>query len=171
MKKYLVFFFICIFSFILSGCDLGNTPTSKVEDLLTKYQRLDKDIDNNINEVLDTENLTEKQKERYKKLLENQYKNMSYEIKDEKIDGDMATVTVEVIVLDYKKAIQDVENKYHDLNDYSVEEYNDSKLDRLEKMKEKVIYTLELIINKDKNGNWKMNALSNIEKKKLQGMY
>ena len=41
MKKILSLF---IFLLLLVGCSLANSPTSKVEDLLTKYQTLDKDI-------------------------------------------------------------------------------------------------------------------------------
>ena len=42
MKKILSIF---IFLLLLVGCSLSNTPTSKVEDLLNKYQRLDSDIE------------------------------------------------------------------------------------------------------------------------------
>ena len=41
MKKIISIF---IFLLLLVGCSLSNSPTSKVEDLLTKYQTLDKDI-------------------------------------------------------------------------------------------------------------------------------
>ena len=98
--------------FFLFGCNLGNTPTSKVEDLLMKYQKLDQDIITDINDVLEEENLTEEQKERYKKLLENQYKNLSYKIKDEQIDGDNAIVTIELEVMDYKKAKEKTEEEF-----------------------------------------------------------
>ena len=45
MKKIISIF---IFLLLLVGCSLSNSPTSKVEDLLTKYQTLDKDIVNGI---------------------------------------------------------------------------------------------------------------------------
>lgn len=171
MKKYLFFFMSLFLTFFSLGCNLGNTPTSKVEELLMKYQKLDEDITDDINEVLEEENLTNEQKERYKKLLEGQYKNLSYKIKNEEIDGDNAIVTIELEVMDYKKAKEKTEEEYKDIEDYTVEEYNNKKLDNLENIKEKVVYTIELTLNKDKNSNWKLNALSNVEKKKLQGMY
>ena len=70
MKKILAVF---VFLVLLVGCSLANTPTSKVEELLTKYQTLDKDIKTGIDEVIDEEVLTSKQKDRYRSLIEKQY--------------------------------------------------------------------------------------------------
>ena len=83
MKKIISIF---IFLLLLVGCSLSNSPTSKVEELFSKYQRLDSDVRNGINDVVKDENLTDEQSTRYKKLLEKQYSNLSYDIKDEKID-------------------------------------------------------------------------------------
>lgn len=171
MKKYLFFFMSIILTFFSLGCNLGNTPTSKVEELLMKYQKLDDDITADINDVLEEENLTNDQKERYKKLLEKQYKNLSYKIKDEEIDGEEAVVTIELEVMDYKKAKEKTEEEFKNIEDYTIQEYNNKKLDNLENIDEKVVYTIELTLNKDKDSNWKLNALSNVDKKKLQGMY
>lgn len=168
MKKIIVLF---IFLILLIGCSLSNTPTSQVEDLLTKYQTIDNDIVTDINNVLDSENLTTSQRDRYKKLIEDQYKNLSYEIKDEKIDGDNAVITVELELLDYKKAINETNTYYDGNTDYTVEEYNDTKLSNLEKVKDKVTYTVEFNVKKDKDGNWKVEALDNETIKKIQGMY
>ena len=168
MKKISILF---IFLFLLIGCSLSNTPTSQVEDLLTKYQTLDSDIETGINNILDSENLTISQRERYRKLIESQYKNIAYEIKDETIDGDNATVTVEVELLDYKKAINETNLFYQGNTDYTVEEYNDTKLNNLEKVKDKVTYTVDFNVKKDKDGNWKVEALDNETIKKIQGMY
>lgn len=168
MKKISMVF---MFLLLLVGCSLSNTPTSKVEDLLSKYQRLDNDIQSGIDDVLNNENLTSNQKERYRKLIEDQYKNLSYEIKNEKVDGDTAVITTEIEVMDYKKAINETNNSYNGQNDYSVEEYNNTKLDNLEKVKDKVTYTIDFEVKKDSNGNWILSALSNETIKKIQGMY
>lgn len=168
MKKIISIF---IFLILLVGCSLSNSPTSLVEELLSKYQRFDSDIESGISNVLDDENLTSTQKERYKKLLENQYRNLSYEIKDERIDGEEAIISTEIKVINYKKAINDTYNYYQGKNDYTLEEYNDTKLDNLEKEKEKVTYTIDFDVKKDKDGNWKISSLSNETIKKIQGMY
>ena len=166
MKKKILL--LTIFTFLLIGCSMSNTPTSKVEELLSKYQRLDNDISMGINSVLDEQNLTDIHKERYRKLLEDQYKNLSYEIKDEIIDGDTATVIVEIEVIDYKKSINDLT---FDSMLYTKDSFDEEKLDRLEEAKDKVTYTLELTLTKDTEGTWKLNALTNEQIKKIQGMY
>lgn len=168
MKKIILLFMFLSF---LVGCSLSNTPTSKVEDLLTKYQKVDIEVSDNITDTINRENLTEKQKERYKKLIEKQYFNLSYEIKDEVTDGDEANVVVEIVVLDYKKAINETNDYYKDRNDYTVEEYNNTKLDNLEKVKDKVTYTIEIPLRKDKNDNWHITSLNNETIKKILGMY
>lgn len=165
MKKVFSLF-VLLFLF---GCALNNSPTSKVEELLNKYQMLDADIKSEIDSITDKENLTETQKDRYKKIIESQYKNLSYEIKNEKIDGDIATITVQIKVTDYKKVIKEVDEEFKD-KEYTLEEYNNAKLDKLEKAKDTVVYTLELNVNKT-GDEWKVDSLSNIDKKKLQGMY
>lgn len=153
----------------LIGCSLSNTPTSKVEDLFSKYQRLDNDITNEIDSLLETEILTNDQSERYRKIIEDQYKNLTYEIRDEAIDGDTAVVTAQIEVLDYRKAISELNTS--EGTNIDVLEYNNKKLDKLEKVKEKVAYTLEINLTKDNDGNWKITNLSNEDIKKIQGMY
>lgn len=153
---------------MLAGCTMGNSPTSRVEDLFTKYQKLDEDISMGIDNVVNQQDLTKDHKERYRKLLERQYKNLSYEIKDELIDGDNATVLVEIEVVDYKKAISDLT---FDSDNYTKESYDEEKLGRLEKTQDKVKYTLEVKVRKDNDGNWKVEALTPEQIKKIQGMY
>ena len=168
MKKMLL---LLIMSFVFLGCEFNNTPTSKVEELMAKYQGLDIDIEDEIENVLSDEMLTLEQKNDFKKLLREQYKNMNYEVKDERIDGDNAIVTVEIEVLDFKEAITVVDNRYIGREDYTIEEYNGDKIEELKKTKEKITYTLEIELVKNSDGEWKVNRLSNIEKKKIQGMY
>lgn len=164
MKKILILLVV----FLLSGCMMGNSPTSLVENLFSKYQMLDDDIEDEINKMLNGQNLDDTQVERYRKLLEKQYKNLTYEVKEEMIDGDKAIVTVEIEVIDYKKAISDFT---FDSNLYTKYEYDNRKLDLLEKASDKVIYTLDLGCVKDKNGNWRLDNLSNATLKKIEGMY
>ena len=52
MKK-LKYIVVSLAVFLLMGCTMSNTPTSKVEDLFSKYQTLDNDIKSDINEVLE----------------------------------------------------------------------------------------------------------------------
>ena len=165
MKKKLI---LLIIPFMLIACSMANTPTSKVEELFAKYQKIDTDINLGIDSVLDEQNLTDNHKERYRKLLETQYHNLSYNIKDEIIDGDNATVIAEIEVTDYRSSINDLT---FDSTIYTKETFDEAKLDRLENAKDKVTYTLELTLTKDDEGTWKLNALTNEQIKKIQGMY
>ena len=168
MKKIISMF---IFLILLVGCSLSNTPTAQVEDLLSKYQMLDKDIKSGINDVVAEETLTSEQQERYRKIIEKQYRNLTYEIKEEEIDGNKAEITVEIVVLDYKKSVNEIDSSFYGQSNYSVEEYNNAKLNALENTNEKVTYTIEFNVIKDDNGNWKLSSLDNETIKKIQGMY
>ena len=147
---------------------MANTPTSKVEALFNKYQTLDKDIASGIEDIMNEQNLSETHKERYRKILEKQYKNLTYQIKEEKIDGEIATVTTEIEVTDFKNAITDL---YFDSAIYTKETYDEEKLNRLEKATNKIVYTIELKLTKKNNDEWELNALTNDDIKKIQGMY
>lgn len=166
MKKKLLFLVLPVL--FLIACTMSNTPTSKVEELFSKYQQLDKEINKEITTVLNEQNLSESQKERYRKILEKQYKNLTYQIKDTEEDGKVATVNVEIEVLDLKKAI---DNLAFDSSIYTKETYDEEKLNRLESAKDKVKYTLDLTLTKDNNGIWKLDTLNNEQIKKIQGMY
>ncbi len=70
---------LIILIILLISCSLNNTPTSKIEELMGKYQSLNKDIEINYN-YLGLEN----NKKEIKELIKKQYKNMTFEIKEEK---------------------------------------------------------------------------------------
>ena len=168
MKKKLLLLLVIPLAFLVVGCTMANTPTSKVEALFNKYQTLDTDIDTGINNILDEQNLLDSQKERYRDILEKQYKNLTYQIKDELIDGATATVIAEIEITDLKKSINDLT---FDSTIYTKETYDEEKLNRLEQAKDKVKYTLELTLTQDSNEEWKLDALTNEQIKKIQGMY
>ena len=93
--------------FLFTGCgDMSNTPTKKVEDFLGKYQSMDSAVLSQLDDIIKTDGeMEEDQKTDYKSLMERQYQNLSYKIKNENIDGDRATVETEVEVYDYRSAI------------------------------------------------------------------
>lgn len=162
MKKKIM---LVLLLFLFAGCSLSNTPTSKVEELLGKYQSLDSSI--NISTATLTQNRTvdDDINDRYKKVIKKQYENLTYEIKEEKIDGEIATITTQIEVLDYKSII----NKY-DMIKYDESEY-DKVLDDLENAKEKIVYTIDFTLTKDKKGDWNVDDLTTEQVNKLLGMY
>ena len=163
MKKI----FLIIFCFtMLVGCTLGNTPTSRVEDMLTRYQMVDDDIDTSYTNLTTDTNLGQNIRNGYEDAIKMQYKKLSYEVKDEVIDGDNAIVTIEVEVMNYKNAI----NKYNK-TDYEINKYHELILDEIKKTKEMITYTLDISLTKDKNDTWNIDNLNMENKNKLLGIY
>ena len=148
------------------GCSLGNTPTSKTEDLLSRYQMLDNSINVSYTNLTTDTNLNQDIIKKYEKVIEKQYRNLSYEVKDEVIDGENATVTIEVEVMNYK----DVINKYNKI-DYDVNEYHKMITNDLDSAKDTVTYTLDITLTKDNTDTWNIDSLSTENKSKLLGIY
>lgn len=117
MKR--IFILLSVSLLIFAGCgNTMNTPTSKVEEFLGKYQKLDKNVISELDEVLKKEDsMSDEQKKEYKILLEKQYQNLSYKIKNEEVEGATATVDVEIEVLDYQTSINKAKEYYAENKD------------------------------------------------------
>lgn len=222
MKKFIV----ALMVIFLSACTLGKavTPRQKVSEFLDKYKNQNTDVVSQLDETIKTDITDQKQRDRYKTLMLNQYKNMEYEIKDEIIEDDNAVVEVEITVYDYasalknsntylnehldefkkdsKQTINEVENAAEGVKegikdaaegaknaadtvkdkvneakdnlttttDYDESKYMDYKLSEMEKITDKVKYTIEFTLTKT-NGEWQLDALSNSDIEKLHGIY
>lgn len=210
MKKFIVVLMVIL----LSACTLGKavTPRQKVSEFLDKYKDENTDILSQLDEIIDTEITDDDQKDRYRTLMVNQYKNMEYEIKDEIIEDDNAVVEVEVTVYDYASAIKnsntylnehldefkkdeketinendandettkDTEDDEMDTNednddtitdaDYDDTKFMDYRLSLMEKVTDKVKYTIEFTLTKV-NDEWQLDSLSNSDIEKLHGIY
>ena len=222
MKKIIV----ALMVIFLSACTLGKavTPRQKVSEFLDKYKNQNTDVVSQLDETIKTDITDQKQRDRYKTLMLNQYKNMEYEIKDEIIEDDNAVVEVEITVYDYasalknsntylnehldefkkdsKQTINEVENAAEGVKegikdaaegaknaadtvkdkvnetkdnlttttDYDESKYMDYKLSEMEKVTDKVKYTIEFTLTKT-NGEWQLDALSNSDIEKLHGIY
>lgn len=162
MKRMLLGIIIII---LFSGCSLGDTPTSRVEEYLSTYQRLDDNVSLSYAQLSGEEYISDELRDEYQKLIERQYKNLAYEVKEEMIDGRSASVTVQVKVFDYKKII----DKYNE-EDYDGDDYHKFIVDKLNVQKDKITYTItiELIIN-DKD-EWEVVELDLDERRKLLGI-
>lgn len=160
-----ILLFLIILTIFITGCQLANNPNSKVEELLGKYQKVDNDINISYIALSEDENISNEQKDKYKALIEDQYEDMSYEIQEEKIDGDVAVITVQVKVKNYKDAIE----KYSK-NNYEVAEYHNLVIAALEDVTEKVTYTIDFNLNKV-NDEWIIEELTTEQQKKLLGIY
>ena len=163
MKKI---FLILIIIITLTGCTLGNTPTAKVEDLLTKYQMLDNDIEVDYTTLIGDISLNEEQIKTYNNIIKKQYKNLTYEVKEEEIDGNNAIVTIQIEVKNYKNTI----NKYNK-QDYETTKYHELVTKSLDTTKEMITYTLDITLTKDNNDIWILDPLTEENKDKLIGIY
>ena len=95
---------------MLTGCtDILNTPSRKVEEFLGKYQTMDTSIIKELDDSIEDIDASDNYKMEYKNLLKKQYQNLSYSIKDENIDGDKASVEVEIEVFDYYNTLEKVD--------------------------------------------------------------
>ena len=177
MKKIIVILFCLVF---IVGCtNLMNTPTKKVELLLSKYQKNDEDVLKQLNSALFSESiLDDNQKERYEEIMKRQYKDLTYKVKNEAIDGKTAIVEVEIEVYDYSKAIKDIENKLvenseqykDDTGEINTITYNDDKLSSLENVSERVKYTINFTLSKV-DEEWIVDDLTEMERMKIHGLY
>ena len=182
MKKFSRIILMVFSLFLIVGCgDMMNTPTKKVEEFLSKYQTLDKKVLDQLDDVIeDAESMTDDQKEQYYELMKNQYKNLSYKIKDETEDGDNATVVVEIEVLDYGKAISEAESYLaNNRDEFVTDTENDIidtvkfltyKIKQMASVKDKVTYTINFNLTKV-DGKWQLNDISDIDRLKLHGLY
>lgn len=117
MKKIIVFLGISILLF--TGCDNAmSTPTERVEEFLGKYQSMDSEVLAQLDSVISADtDMNDDQKKEYRSLLEKQYQNLAYKIKDETITDDTATVDVEIEVYDYATSIAKSREYYDEHKD------------------------------------------------------
>ena len=143
---------------------IANTPTSKVEEYLGNYQKLDKNISLSYMQLSNDEDIDNKYKEEYQKLIENQYKGLLYEIKDEKIDGESATVTTQVKVYDYKEIL----DKYNRSNNN--DKNHEIIIKEMKEQKDKITYTIDFKLEKNNKDEWEVLELNLDDYKKLLGI-
>lgn len=182
MKKILI---LALSALLLTGCmGIGedkttNTPTQEVEQTLYKYQTLNSDVVNQVNDVVyDSDSLTQEQQDKYKQLLTNNYRDLTYTVTSEKIDNDTAYVKTNVVVYDYSKAIDEFNLSYEENKDaylledgtINKEKYNDDLLDALLNSTYKKTHEIEFIVKKNEN-KWSISDLTEDAKEKLSGFY
>lgn len=174
---------ICCALMLFCGCSLGedmtNTPTKKTEEFLSKYQTLDGDVLDSLDNVIDEDvNFNTAQRDQYRELMKKHYQNLTYEIKDEKIDGNKATVTAEIEVTDYTnileeadKVLKETPEKFQDESkNFDESKFMDYRLEKLKDASDTVTYTVNFHLTK-KDGTWEMDLLSDEQEQKIHGMY
>ena len=201
MKKKLIVFLSLLVMFV-TGC--GNNmsaPSEKVEEFLGRYQSMDSNILTQLDNVISNdETMDDTQKKDYKTLMEKQYQNLSYKIKDEKIDGDKAEVLVEIEVFDYANSINESRKYYTEHRDEfddnevgndgadtdndgmseegevvggavdTVSSFITYKIKQLMDVTDKANYEITFHLNKE-DGEWKVEDLSDVDRQKIHGLF
>ena len=194
MKNIGKIIFIGLLLLLVAGCSNSmSTPTNKVEEFLGKYQSMDEDVLVQLDQVIDKDDtMNDDQKDKYKALMEKQYQNLSYKIENEDIEGDRATVDVEIEVLDYVTTIYKAQEYYNEDKYKEKKEDNDNalddaiddigeaveesaayinyKLEELETANDTVTYTMTFYLTKE-DGEWVLQDISDLDRKKLHGLY
>lgn len=198
MKKKILFLSsLVIFSLFIVGCGMKDmdSPTSVVEGFLGKYQSMDSSVLSQLDSIISNDtSMNDDQKKDYKALMERQYQNLSYKIKDEEIDGDVATVDVEVEVFDYASSINtsreyfkdhqdefksddswngDLENENGEvvggvIDDLAV--FIDFKIKELMDVTDKTKYDITFYLSK-KDDKWVLDDLNDSDREKIHGLF
>ena len=178
-KKSVFFLALCLFLMILTGCsDMMNTPSRRVEEFLGKYQMMDQEVVKDLDKTIEESNYSEEGKEEYKNLMQKQYQNLTYKIKNEQTDGYQATVEVEIEVFDYANAlekandyIKEYEEEFQeDEKKSSAKKKEEYKIKQLKAVTDKAHYTINFSLTKD-DKRWKLNPISDVDVEKIHGLY
>ena len=176
MKKFIAIVLGCLALFGCSCTDMG--ATNAVTDYLNQYKNLSDDVLADLDDTINNENLSDKQKDVYKEILKKQYQDIQYEIIDEKYNGDAAVVTAKITVYDLYKAQNDAQNYmkenmtefYDDEDIYDNSKYLDYKLDQMKKMTDTTTYTIDFNVNKN-DDKWTVEQPSQTDLEKIHGIY
>jgi len=168
---------VLVLTLLLAGCELGtdmtNNPTSKVEGYLDGYKRLDQSVLTDLDRMIENNKYTIEQRTSYKELMKKHYRDLTYEIKDETVNGNRATVEVEIEVTDYNKALSEDANPNDYLDDegnYSESKHYDYQLNLMKDSSDRVKYTIIFYLTKEKD-EWTLDELSETTKEKIHGIY
>lgn len=176
MKKIIRLVLCLVLVLVLGGC--RDTASMAVENYLNKYNALDEAVLTDMAQIVDSENLSDSNKETYESIFKKQYTDLTYEVVEEEYDGDEATVKVQITVYDLYKVQRDASeylaNNAEEFNDengmYDVEKFIEYKLDKMKNTIDKIEYTIDFYVVKTTNG-WVVSSLSNSDLEKIHGIY
>lgn len=177
MKKIALVILTFFLELSLTGCMGAMTPSEKVENLMNRYIKNDQDIVTELDTYIKEQNLTYEQKERYKKIILNEYATIEYKVKNESIVDDEAKVEVDIVVKDLYKASKDAGDylvdhvkEFYENDVYDENKFIDYKLETMEKSEKKKDYTIYIDLVK-KEGNWIIEEIDEETLEKIHGIY
>lgn len=164
---------------LIVGCSCSRkTAVDAVKNYMNLYINNDESVLDELDEYTEREELTDKQKETYKEIIRNQYKNITYEITNEEYEGDTATITAKVKVYDLFKVqkaadeylLNNHEKFYDETGTYDKTLFLDYKLEKMKEQKEVIEYTIDFKVIKE-NDEWTVSQLSDSDLEKIHGIY
>ena len=181
MKNALKVLSILLIAIIFTGCSCSLNdykPEDAVETFFEKYRNKDDNIITQLKDTIENEVMTDENKKEYQDLMEKQYDQLAYVIKDTNQKDDTAVVTVDLTVLDYKSAIlkaeDELKNNPEKFNDdegkFSADKFMARKIELMKDVTDTKTETLELNLTKTA-GMWNVDELSSDDIKKLHGIY
>lgn len=173
MKKII----LIVVSLFLFGCAKENA-TSEVFLFYSNYQNLSSDIYSGISQMVNVENLSQENKELYKKVYIRQYQDMIFSIDSIKYSGKNAYISTTIEVYDFSKVQEDVskflsENEElfnDDNNNYDVDKYYNYKFNEMLNTTKRIKYNITLNLIKN-NNKWYINNIDDTTLSKINGIY
>lgn len=178
MKRKIIVLLIMI-CFILTGCGNNMTAKEAVRDYLEMYVTLDDNVLEQLNDFVNKEDLTKEQKEKYKDILRKEYTSLTYNIESERVEGDIAYITVKVNVIDLYKVQKDSltyfdehKEEFNDENgEYDKKKFLDYKLEQMEQATDTISHEVEFKVVNEGDNKWVVSQLSNEALEKIHGIY
>lgn len=186
MKKVLILLSLVLM--LVTGCGMKATPTKKVEEFLGKYQSMDSAVLSQLDSVISKDtSMSDDEKKEYRGLMEKQYQNLSYKIKNEEIEDGNATVSVEIEVYDYATSIKKSKEYYQEhidefsddkKDDNTVEDdidnskkFIDYKIKQLKNVTARAKYDIKFYLTKNDKDEWVLDDITDIDRQKIHGLY
>ncbi len=173
MKKILALMLVLM---MVTGC--GKSPENVVETYLKKYKTLDSEVLVDLEDVIDKENLSKNQEEKYRDILKKQYKDLAYKILEEEYDDEVSYVTVQIEVYDLYK-VQNDAHLYLENNrslfldedgEYDSDKFMDYKLDKMKDTTDRIEYTITFTVMKE-DGEYVVSQPTPDDLLKIHGIY
>lgn len=176
MKKIIPI--LLMFCLTLSFACARDTASDPVKEYLGKYNNHNPQVLTELNDLVKEEGLSEEQGNTYESIMKKQYKDLKYEIVEEKYDGDEAIVTVQISVYDLYKAQKEAEeyknnHKEEFLSEdksYDADKFLEYKLEQMKASDTRVDYTIEFNVIK-KEGKWTLEKITTEDLEKIHGIY
>lgn len=174
MKKII----IILITIILCACSLTDSPSLKVKEYLDNFNNLNENVIEDMESAIIKENLSSSNTSIYREVLTKQYKDLKYEIVEEKINNDKSEVKVKVTVYDLYNSKLESENYmnenqnefFNDENIFDEEKYMKYKLDEMLKTKNTITHDITFNLTKI-NDEWKIDNIDREVLEKIHGLY